>query len=85
MRAELFVPLVEPVDRLEERLRIPDVHGDGEAKKAAGFPHPVESRIVHMDERARWTTVAEIEAQRLEDLETLRSRVLGLGNLVRLP
>ena len=46
MRVELLVPLVEPVDRKEERLWIANVHGDRQAKTAARVPHRIEPRVV---------------------------------------
>ena len=46
MGVQLLEPLVEAIDRQEERLRIRDVDGDGHVEGRARLPHRVEPRVV---------------------------------------
>ena len=85
VRAELLVSFVEAIDRQEERFRIPDVHRDRQPETPAGIPHRIETRIVHLHQRAIRAAVPQIQAKRLEDLQAHRARGLRFRDLLGLP
>ena len=73
-----FLPaLVEAVDWKEERLRVGDVNGHRHLQSSYRVPHRIEARIVDADQLIG-SLLAQVEPERLEDLQALRAGLVGV-------
>ena len=69
-----FLPaFVEAVDGQEKRLRIGDVNRHRHLERRAGFPHRVEAPVVDFHQRTLGDFFAQIQPQRLQDLQPARA------------
>ncbi len=78
MIAQFLVPLVESVGRSEEGNRVGDMNCDWHIQLSAGVPHRVEPGIVDLYQPPGGKVLSQIEAQRLQDLETTSSIAVSL-------
>ena len=81
---QLFVALVVFVGRSKKSNGIRNVDGDRHPQLAAGIPHRIESRVVDLDELAGGDTLAQIQAESLQDLKPPRPLAPSLFDGLRL-
>src|SRR3984885_12527960 len=72
MIAQLLVALIEAIDRAKEGDRIGDMDRDRDPEIAAYVPHGIEARVIDGDQLPCRDVFAEIESERLENLQSAR-------------
>ena len=65
MVVQLFKPLVETINRREERHWIGDVNRHRHVQRGTSFPHGIEARIVNLHQFAGSDVFPQIEAEGL--------------------
>ena len=84
MVVQLLVALVEAIRRQEERDRIGNVNGHRQVERRARLPHRIEPRVVDLHESSRRSALAQVEAERLQHLQSASAGPRGPFDLGRL-
>ena len=73
MVIQFLVTLVEPVGGREESHRIGNMNRHRHIEPPAGIPHGIETSVVYRHQFSGRDVLSEIQAQSLQDLQTLGS------------
>src|SRR3954447_14120375 len=80
MIVKFFVALVVAIRRSKESNGIRNVNGDWHVQLPTRIPHRIKARVIYFDQLARGDVLAQIEAERLQNFQTLGSRAMRSFN-----